>query len=132
MICGKWKGDKMRGDLINKDVQEYLKTFGDTAPVSIIVADAAKRERYVGEFAAITDIGQPVFIFSIKDTKKLDEKEMLAAEEAETPQVIYDDGTDITYKCAACGQEYTQQKIYRANYCSYCGQFFAWKEEKEA
>lgn len=120
----------MTRELTNKDVQEYLKTFKDDAAVSMIVADAKNRKKYIGSFGAITDLEQPVFIFSVEDERPFDEDEAEMAEKDETPEVIYEDGTDITYKYANCGQEYTQEKDYKSNYCAKCGQRFIWKEGK--
>ena len=120
----------MTRELTNKDVQEYLKTFKDDAAVSMIVADVKKQKRYVGKIGAITDMDQPVFVFMIDSEESFSEGEKIAQAKDETPEVIYEDGADITYKCANCGQEFTQEKEYKSNYCSKCGQRFIWKEGK--
>lgn len=121
----------MKKELQNKEVQEYLKRFVDDAAVSIIVADVKKQKRYIGKIGAITDMEQPVFVYMIDSEKPFSEGEKIAQAKSETPEVTYEDDTDITYKCANCGQEYTQEKDYKSNYCANCGQRFIWKEDKE-
>lgn len=116
---------------MKKEVQEYLKQFADDAAVSMIVADVKKQKRYVGKIGAITDMEQPVFVFAIDSEESFSEGEKIAQAKDETPEVIYEDDTDITYKCANCGQEYTQEKGYKSNYCANCGQRFIWKEGRE-
>ena len=74
---------------------------------------------------------QPVFVFAIDSEEPFSEEEKIEKAKDETPEVIYEDDTDITYKCANCGQEYTQEKGYKSNYCANCGQPFIWKEGKE-
>lgn len=121
----------MKKELQNKEVQEYLKQFADDAAVSMIVADVKKQKRYVGKIGAITDMEQPVFVFTIDSEESFSEGEKIAQAKDETPEVIYEDDTDITYKCTNCGQGYTQEKGYKSNYCENCGQRFIWKEGRE-
>lgn len=121
----------MKKELQNKELQEYLKRFADNAAVSMIVADIKKQKKYDGKFAVITDMDQPVFVYAIDSEEPFSEEEKIAQAKDETPEVIYEDDTDITYKCANCGQEYTQEKDYKSNYCGNCGQRFIWKEDKE-
>lgn len=104
----------MTRELTNKDVKEYLKIFEDDAPVSMIVVDVKNRKGYIGSFGAITDLEQPVFIFNVEDERPFDE-----------------DNVEVTYCCANCGQEFTQEKEYKSNYCSECGQRFIWKGETD-
>ena len=102
----------MKKKLQNKELQEYLKRFADNAAVSMIVVDKKKQKKYDGKFAVITDMDQPVFVYGIDCEEPFSEEEKIAQAKDETPEVIYEDDTDITYKCANCGQEY---KIGRAH-----------------
>ena len=121
----------MTRELTNKDVKEYLKMFKDDAPVSMIVVDVKNRKGYIGSFGAITDLEQPVFIFNVEDERPFDEDEAEMDEKDETPKIIDEDNVEVTYCCANCGQEFTQEKEYKSNYCSECGQRFIWKGETD-
>lgn len=68
----------------NSELKEYLNTFPDDAPVSVILANPRKRKLYenVNTFG-ITDQGQPVFCIEVGEEKDMDAEMVAACEEDE-------------------------------------------------
>lgn len=70
--------------LKNSELKEYLNTFPDDAPISIILANPRKRKLYSLEnILYITDQGQPVFCIDVGAEKDMDAEAVTACEECE-------------------------------------------------
>lgn len=70
--------------LKNSELKEYLNTFPDDAPVSVILANPRKRKLYSLEnILYITDQGQPVFCIDVGEEKDMDAEAVTACEECE-------------------------------------------------
>ena len=70
--------------LKNSELKEYLKTFPDDAPVSVILANPRKRKLYSLEnIFYFTDQGQPVFCIDVGSEKDMDAEPVAACEECE-------------------------------------------------
>lgn len=70
--------------MTNKDLKEYLNTFPDDAPVSVILANPGKRKLYENvNIFGITDQGQPVFCIEVGEEKDMDAEMVAACEEDE-------------------------------------------------
>lgn len=68
----------------NSELKEYLNTFPDDAPVSVILANPRKRKFYeVEDVMCITDQGQPVFCIDVGEEKDMDAEMVEACEECE-------------------------------------------------
>lgn len=70
--------------MTNKELKEYLNTFPDDAPVSVILANPRKRKLYenVNTFG-VTDQGQPMFCIEVGEEKDMDAEMVAACEEDE-------------------------------------------------
>ena len=57
----------------NSELKEYLNTFPDDAPVSVIIANPRKRKLYecVDAFG-VTGEGQPIFCIDVGEEKDMD------------------------------------------------------------
>ena len=68
----------------NSELKEYLNTFSDDAPISVILANPRKRKRYeiTGTFC-VKDLGQPVFCIEVGKEVDMDAEEIAACEESE-------------------------------------------------
>lgn len=68
----------------NSELKEYLNTFSDDAPISVILANQRKRKRYeiTGTFC-VKDLGQPVFCIEVGKEVDMDAEEIAACEESE-------------------------------------------------
>lgn len=68
----------------NSELKEYLNTFQDDAPISVILANPRKRKRYeiTGTFC-VKDLGQPVFCIEVGKEVDMDAEEIAACEESE-------------------------------------------------
>jgi hypothetical protein len=68
----------------NSELKEYLNTFPDDAPVSVILANPRKRKFYeVEDVMCITDQGQPVFCIDVGEEKDMDAEMVATCEEYE-------------------------------------------------
>lgn len=68
--------------MTNKELKEYLNTFPDDAPISIILANPRKRKLYSLEnMLYITDQGQPVFCIDVGVEKDMDAELVAACEQ---------------------------------------------------
>ena len=81
----------------NSELKEYLNTFPDDAPVSVILANPRKRKLYenVNTFG-ITDQGQPVFCIEVGEEKDMDAEMVAACEEDERSADDLEGQMDIT------------------------------------
>lgn len=70
--------------MTNKELKEYLNTFPDDAPVSVILANLRKRKLYenVNTFG-VTDQGHPMFCIEVGEEKDMDAGMVAACEEDE-------------------------------------------------
>ena len=68
----------------NSELKEYLNTFQDDAPVSVIIANPRKRKLYecVDAFG-VTGECQPIFCIDIGEEKDMDAEMVAACEEDE-------------------------------------------------
>lgn len=68
----------------NSELQDYLSTFPDDAPVSVIIANPRKRKLYecVDAFG-VTGEGQPIFCIDIGEAKDMDTEMVAVCEEDE-------------------------------------------------
>lgn len=73
----------------NSELKEYLNTFPDDAPVSVILSNPRKRKLYenVNTFC-VTDLGQPVFCIEVGEEKDMDAEMVAACEEDEKSEVL--------------------------------------------
>ena len=70
--------------LKNSELKEYLNTFPDDAPISIILANPRKRKLYSLEnILYITDQGRPVFCIDVGAEKDMDAEAVTTCEECE-------------------------------------------------
>ncbi len=70
--------------MTNGELKEYLNTFPDDVPVSVILANPKARKVYdVEDVQGITDIGQPVFCITVGQARDMDAEEIAACEEDE-------------------------------------------------
>ncbi len=70
--------------MTNGELKEYLNTFSDDVPVSVILANPKARKVYdVEDVQGITDIGQPVFCITVGQARDMDAEEIAACEEDE-------------------------------------------------
>lgn len=70
--------------MANKELKEYLNTFPDDAPISIILANPRKRKLYsVENILYITDQGRPVFCIDVGAEKDMDTELVAACEDCE-------------------------------------------------
>lgn len=68
----------------NSDLKEYLNSFPDDAPVSIVCANPRKRKLYkLEDVMFVTDQGQPLILIDIGDEADMDEDMVAACEEDE-------------------------------------------------
>lgn len=68
----------------NSELKEYLNTFPDDAPVSVILANPRKRKLYecVDAFG-VTGEGQPIFCIDVGEEKDMDAEMVAACEDDE-------------------------------------------------
>lgn len=70
--------------MTTKKLKEYLNTFSDDAPVSVILANPRKRKLYeVDEVMSVTELGQPVFCIEVGKESNMDAEMVAACEESE-------------------------------------------------
>ena len=68
----------------NSELKEYLNTFLDDAPVSIICANPRKRKLYkLEDVMWVTDQGQPLILIDIGEESDMDAEMVAACEEDE-------------------------------------------------
>ena len=81
----------------NSELKEYLNTFPDDAPVSVILANTRKRKLYecVDAFG-VTGEGQPIFCIDIGEEKDMDADMVSACEECERDAENIEGQMDIT------------------------------------
>ena len=81
----------------NSELKEYLNTFPDDAPVSVILVNLRKRKLYenVNTFG-ITDQGQPAFCIEVGEEKDMDAEMVAACEEDEKSADDLEGQMDIT------------------------------------
>lgn len=83
--------------LKNSELKEYLNTFPDDAPISIILANPRKRKLYSLEnILYITDQGQPVFCIDVGAEKDMDAEAVTACEECEKGEKNLEGQMEIT------------------------------------
>ena len=76
--------------MTNKELKEYLNTFPDDAPVSVILANPKKRKLYsVDNITVITDQAQAVFCIEVGEETNMDAEMVATCEEDEksTPNI---------------------------------------------
>ena len=70
--------------LKNSELKEYLNTFPDDAPISVIIANPRKRKLYSLEnILYIANQGQPAFCIDVGVEKDMDAELVTACEECE-------------------------------------------------
>ena len=81
----------------NSELKEYLNTFPDNAPVSVIIANPRKRKLYecVDAFG-VTGECQPIFCIDIGEEKDMDAEMVAACEECEQDAGNIEGQMDIT------------------------------------
>ena len=81
----------------NSELKEYLNTFPDDAPVSVILANPRKRKLYecVDAFG-VTGEGQPIFCIDVGEAKDMDDEMVAACEECERDSENIEGQMDIT------------------------------------
>lgn len=81
----------------NSELKEYLNTFPDDAPVSVILANPRKRKLYecVDAFG-VTGEGQPIFCIDVGEEKDMDDDMVAACEECERDSENLEGQMDIT------------------------------------
>lgn len=81
----------------NIELKEYLNTFPDDAPVSVILANPRKRKLYecVDAFG-VTGEGQPIFCIDVGEAKDMDDEMVAACEECERDSENIEGQMDIT------------------------------------
>lgn len=81
----------------NSELKEYLNTFPDDAPVSVILANPRKRKLYecVDAFG-VTGEGQPIFCIDVGEAKDIDDEMVAACEECERDSENIEGQMDIT------------------------------------
>ena len=81
----------------NSELKEYLNTFPDDAPVSVIIANPRKRKLYecVDAFG-VTGECQPIFCIDIGEEKDMDAEMVSACEDDERDAEELEGQMDIT------------------------------------
>ena len=81
----------------NSELQDYLSTFPDDAPVSVIIANPRKRKLYecVDAFG-VTGEWQPIFCIDVGEEKDMDAEMVAAREEDERDAEELEGQMDIT------------------------------------
>ena len=81
----------------NSELKEYLNTFPDDAPVSVIIANPRKRKLYecVNVFGVI-DAPNPVFCIDVGESKNMDDEMVADCEECERDAENLEGQMDIT------------------------------------
>lgn len=77
----------------NSELKEYLNTFPDDAPVSVILANPRKRKLYE---CVDTGEGQPIFCIDVGEEKDMDDEMVAACEECERDAENLEGQMDIT------------------------------------
>ena len=68
----------------NSELKEYLSSFSDDAPVSVILANPRKRKLYqCVDTLCITDMGKPIFCIDVGEESNMDAELVTACEECE-------------------------------------------------
>jgi hypothetical protein len=68
----------------NSDLKEYLNSFPDDAPVSIVCANPRKRKLYkLEDVMFVTDQGQPLILIDVGEESDMDAEMVAACEECE-------------------------------------------------
>ena len=68
----------------NSDLKEYLNSFPDDAPVSIVCANPRKRKLYKSEDVMfVTDQGQPLILIDVGEESDMDAEMVATCEECE-------------------------------------------------
>jgi hypothetical protein len=68
----------------NSDLKEYLNSFPDDAPVSIVCANPRKRKLYkLEDVMFVTDQGQPLILIDVGEESDMDAEMVAACEERE-------------------------------------------------
>ena len=105
---------------------EYLRRYPEDSHVSLIAADPKKRKSYEGDFAVITDMEEPVFIYCVTKESGFDEEQTEICDNLETPEIITMDNDDVDYNCRNCNTNYIEDKTQVHNFCPVCGIRFRW------
>lgn len=81
----------------NSELKEYINTFPDDAPVSLILANPRKRKLYeVVNVLLVTDQEKPVFCIDVGDETDMDSEMVAASEEAEKEAENIEEQMNIT------------------------------------
>ena len=81
----------------NSELKEYLNTFPDDAPVSLIMANPRKRKLYeVVDVIFVTDQGQPLILIDVGSESDMDAEMVAACEEDEKAADDLEGQMDIT------------------------------------
>ena len=68
----------------NSELKEYVNSFPDNAPVSIILANPRKRKLYkLNNVMFVTDQGQPLILIEVGEETDMDAELVEACEECE-------------------------------------------------
>lgn len=68
----------------NSELKEYVNSFPDNAPVSIILANPRKRKLYkLDSVMVVTDQGQPLILIEVGEETAIDAELVEACEECE-------------------------------------------------
>lgn len=75
--------------MTNGELKEYLNTFPDEAPISVLLANPRERKLYelVNAFG-VTDAPNPIFCIDVGTAKPMDEELVAACEEDERNECI--------------------------------------------
>ena len=69
----------------NNELKEYVNSFPDDAPVSVILANPRKRKLYsVENIMVVTDQKQPIFCIDVCEATNMDADLVAACEECES------------------------------------------------
>lgn len=81
----------------NRELKEYLNTFPDDAPISLILANPRERKLYeCVNVLFITDQGQPIFCIDVGQESDMDAEMVAACEEDERNAEQLDGQMEIT------------------------------------
>ena len=83
--------------MTNNELKEYLNTFPDDAPVSLIMANPRKRKIYEAvDVMFVTDQGQPLILIDVGNESDMDAEEVVTCEECEKDAENLEGQMDIT------------------------------------
>ena len=81
----------------NSELKEYINTFPDDAPVSLILANPRKRKLYEAiNVLFVTDQGKPVFCIDVDNETDMDSEMVAACEEDEKDADNHEGQMNIT------------------------------------